>query len=114
MAGAQQDGDVAGIKVRNREIEVAIAVEVADGDGLRTPPNGEGPARPEGPIGVSEQHRDRVGAGARDREVEVVIAVEVADRHGRKIGAGLIVSPGINERHRPGRRGPSRREDRIR
>src|SRR5207237_479282 len=83
----EQHRHVIGTGVGDGEIEAAIVVEVADGDGYRSGACRDGRRRPEGPVAGAEQDRDVVRVKVGDREIEVAIAVEVADGDRQRRGA---------------------------
>src|SRR5207245_10904581 len=61
--------DDTGTKVSHRQIELAIAVEVAHGQEVRAAACLEGLRRLEGPIAIAQQHRNRSGNGGAGRIV---------------------------------------------
>ena len=83
------------VRVRLRDVEDAVAVEVADFGVER---GGAGQRRllhPEGAVAVVEQHRQRAGADlVGDDEVGVAVAVEVADLHRLGVETGRVVGRG--------------------
>src|SRR5947207_1006616 len=68
-AVAEQDRDVAGAVVGDREVGRRVAVEVSDRDRVGEAVRGEVRRRRKAPAAVAEQDRDVVGALVRDREV---------------------------------------------
>src|SRR5207245_2683666 len=85
---ARRDGPAVG----DRQILVAIAIEVADGDGPRTVAQSEGSRtgrRLESPVAGADQHGDAAVAvtgvaevKVGDRQIQLPIAIEVADGQG--------------------------------
>ena len=71
--------------VCHHQVRIAVA-EIADGDALGPPADGDGAVRGEGAVAVAQENRDRAVAGAAavvgHGQVEFAVAVEVADRHG--------------------------------
>src|SRR2546425_168429 len=75
----EQDRDVVGAVVRDREVGLRVAVEVADRGGEGVCASGEVGRPAEAPATVPEQDRDVLGGNVRDREVGARVGVEVAD-----------------------------------
>jgi hypothetical protein len=60
------------------EVEIAVAVEVAQREAPRHSPDWDGRGGREGAIAVVAQHRDAVAGIVADYEIDVAVAVEVA------------------------------------
>src|SRR5438309_5735327 len=73
--------------IADRHVELPITVEVAHGHGSRTATHREVEGRLEGPIAITQQHRDIVGLCVRGRYIELPIAIEVAHGHGSRTTA---------------------------
>src|SRR5439155_2065428 len=65
--------------------ELAVAVEVAHGHGLRVRTDVDVGGGLEGAVAIAQQHAHVTGVG--DRQVELAVFVEVADREGLRVGA---------------------------
>src|SRR5262249_44297872 len=101
-AVAEVDRNAAAAEVRGREVELAVAVEVAHGDGAVVHAAGEErrAGRLDGSTRAPEPDRQGEGEEVNDRDVVPLVAVEVADRERHRIAAGRD--------RRAGRRGERR------
>src|SRR5262249_40364915 len=79
---------------RPRQVEVAVAVEVAHRQGRRTRAGGGGPSRLKRAVGVAQQHAD--GVGDYRGQIEPSVAVEIA-RHNAGWGRAGRVARGGEE-----------------
>src|SRR5439155_14015748 len=86
LAGAitEQNGDVTGVIIYNREIGVAVFIEVGCRHGKGTSPRGNGRATrlTEAAMAVSEEDRHVIRPRIRDREIKLAVPVELPDRDG--------------------------------
>ncbi len=85
---AQQHADVAGDEVGGDDVEVAIAIEVAQCDVLRHGADRVRGLRAEAAKAVADEHADGVVVGIGGDDVEVAIVIDIAKRDGRRIVAG--------------------------
>ena len=73
------------------EVEIAISVEIADGDGVRGGPGAEIGLRPESTHSIAKEDGDVVVGLVRDGEIEVAIPVEITYGDGVRGDAGSEV-----------------------
>ena len=100
VAQKNRQFDIAGIAagalpVGDRQIELAVVVEIAGGDPARIPQHGRADdAGFEGAVAVAQQDHVSAGvgrvAGERADHVQVAVVVEIADRPSARIVAGDI------------------------
>src|SRR5260370_4581709 len=91
VAVAQQDRDVVVGEVADREVDLPVAVEVADGYRVRSGPGDVVHRRREGAVAVAQQDRDVVGSLVGDREVALPVAIEVANGYRARAGPRAAV-----------------------
>ena len=82
VAVALQHRDPARPRVGDRQIGLAVPIEVSDRDEERTTVHREASRRLERAIAVAEQHDNRVGSGVGDGQIRPAVAIEVAGGHG--------------------------------
>ena len=102
VALTQQHPDLKSVAVEkgdalDHQVELAVAVDVAQGQGLRREVLAAG-RKDQGPreraVAVAQQHADGVGELLRRHQVELAVAVEVADRDRARGPADGQVDPG--------------------
>ena len=90
VAVAQQNVDASGKRIRNREVQFAIAIQVRHCYRLRVRTNVVAFARREGSIAVAQQYVGLIGrAELADRyQIQLPVAIKIAktDGHGRHRG----------------------------
>src|SRR5206468_12024370 len=64
--------------VRGRQIKLAVAVEIADGDRFGTAARAVSDGRQKGTVTVADENGDVVRATVRHREIGLSVAIEVA------------------------------------
>ena len=105
VAVAEQHADRARRLVASDDVELAVAVDVAD---LQRPGVAAGRVAHrglEGAVAVAEQHADRVGARVLGHEVQLAVAVQVGDAVLGRAGTHRVVHPGqIRQRRAAGHR----------
>src|SRR5258708_32757741 len=70
---------------RSGQIQTAVAIEVAHGNGQRSAPGREVPRRLEAPIPVAQKHRyGASGSPIGHGQIQTAVAIEVAYRNGRR------------------------------
>src|SRR5437870_3448595 len=86
--------------VGDRQIQLAIEIEIAHREVPRIGARGEVECRQEGAIAVAQQHRDGAGINVRDHQIRLAIAIEVADDDARRavLRSGSILCLGIEQR----------------
>src|SRR6266705_649591 len=95
--------------VGDRQVQLSIAIEVADCNGPRAAAHSVSLGCSEGPIAVAEEHRDVVGIKVGDHQVWLAIAIEVAHSHKICTAASVTEAQGplecpiaIPQQHRNG------------
>src|SRR5262245_9832417 len=78
-------GEIAGGAVGGDEVELAVPVQVGDGDGQRKLAGRDADLGLEGPIPVAEEDRDVVGPEVGDHQVELAVAVQVGHDDGARL-----------------------------
>jgi hypothetical protein len=95
VAVAEQDAETGTVGIWGREVELAVLVEVGDGDVLRVRADRVADSRVEGAVGVAEQDCDLVGGITRGDEVEVPVRVEVGDDEPHRAPRSVVVDGGL-------------------
>src|SRR5262245_58920929 len=94
------------VMVSDGDIELALAVQIPDRDGIGVYASCVVLLCKKGAISISEQHAQGAVASVRDREVELAVAVQIRSRHRLGVRAyedlGSKRGVGVAEQHTHG------------
>ena len=79
-----QDGDVVRASVRDDDVDEAVPIHVAEGDGGRIVTDRQTTLWRERSIAVAEKQREVVRAGVGHHQVQPPVSIQVGDRQGRR------------------------------
>jgi hypothetical protein len=90
VARVQEDADFRDVLRGNREVELAVTVEVRGGDRFGRQAGGVVDRSLKRAVAVSEHHAHRVRTGIRRDQVERSVAVQVDRREAVRVDAGRV------------------------
>jgi hypothetical protein len=95
VAIANQDRDVVGISIRDRQVEFAVLIEVARNNLVWIRPRyGIRNRRLECAIALAQQDADAITSGIRGHQVEIAVHVEIGADHPGRIEVHRIIDIG--------------------
>src|SRR5262249_33370972 len=81
VALTQQNAPARAAIIGYHQVELAVGVEIADGNRFRPDAGGEGLHRLKRAVALAQKHADRATAVVRRDQIELAVAVEVTRRH---------------------------------
>ena len=89
VAVSEQDGEIGAERVRHRQVQIAIVIEVCNNDGNRALASSICSLCVERAIAIAQQDNDVVAISLRrHREIQYAIMVKISDSNGCREGVG--------------------------
>ena len=85
---AEDHSDVVVLAIRNDDVGLAVAVEIAERDAIWSMTDGDGVARCKAAFAVAAKNREVVALRVTDRDIRIAVAIDIADRYARRPASG--------------------------
>src|SRR5271157_316928 len=81
---AEQNGEIRRLRVRNHQVKIAIAIEIAQRNVIRKRSGRTGcrRGRTEVPLAIAEEHRHGLAGSVGDEEVQLAVMIYIGDGDG--------------------------------